>query len=65
MDQRRIKCRYCAYSVLPYYRTKSGETKSGFGRLMAHINHHHARQYECDMAKLAAFDHEPRRLPGA
>ena len=65
MEQRRIKCRYCTYSVLPHaYRTKDDAARSGFVRLMAHINHHHARQYECDMAKLVATDHGPLRRPG-
>jgi hypothetical protein len=38
---RLIKCRYCNYTVPPFYRTRSGVPVSGFRRLAEHIEDAH------------------------
>lgn len=40
-EQRRIRCRFCAYSVPAYYSTAEGEVRSGFARMAVHIDRAH------------------------
>ena len=38
---RRIKCRYCTYTIPAFYRTRSGVPRSGFRLLAVHIEDAH------------------------
>ena len=41
MTDRRIKCRWCNYSVPPFYTTKAGKKGSGWVRLRHHQEDEH------------------------
>ncbi len=41
MVTRRIKCRFCNFTVTPFYRTKGGRTRDWFTRMAAHVEYAH------------------------
>lgn len=46
MTDRRIKCRWCKFSVPPFITTKSGKKISGFIRLRHHQEDEHPAERE-------------------
>lgn len=44
--KRRIKCRYCDYSFLPFKTNKDGKVSSGMARLRNHIEDKHPDEYD-------------------
>jgi hypothetical protein len=43
---KRLRCRFCSYSVLAFRVTKKGERKSGYGLLRAHVEGKHPALWE-------------------
>lgn len=56
MAARRMKCRYCDYTTLIYFRTQGGEARSGFNRLLEHIRYVHPAEYAELRKQIALMD---------
>lgn len=46
-----IKCRYCAYQVRPWRRTRTGDSVSGWARLLCHVQYRHRKEFLDEQAK--------------
>lgn len=44
MIQSQLKCRFCNYTVAPFYTGRDGQRHSGFTRLQGHIEREHPDQ---------------------
>jgi len=55
--KRRLRCRFCSYSVLAFRLTKDGKRKSGYGSLRSHVVHEHPEEFE----KIEAYVREVSR----
>jgi len=42
---RRIKCRYCDYTTLAWFKTKNGNRHSGMARMVEHVRDEHMPTY--------------------
>lgn len=51
MTDHYIKCRYCAYQVLPWRRKRNGDSVSGWARLLHHVEHRHRQEFLDEQTK--------------
>lgn len=54
--QRKLKCRFCSFEVMPFWKSKKGETRTGHNRLQDHVKTDHPDEWARIQASLDVYE---------